>query len=114
MTKGISQRSIKGALAWAGASLLAASAALAQTEVDWADVEGRIQYAYYTNDSRALNGVLASLKPKAGEEANDADPGTRAYFRALAHYRHATWRQGAPHVDSPAVVRRAARHLADD
>ena len=87
MTKGISQRSIKGALAWAGASLLAVSAALAQTEVDWADVEGRIQYAYYTNDSRALNGVLASLKPKAGEEANDADPGTRAYFRALAHYR---------------------------
>jgi hypothetical protein len=60
--------------------------------MDWADIEGRIQYAYYTNDSRALNGVLTSLKPKAGAEgeaAADADPGARAYFRALAHYRMA-------------------------
>jgi tetratricopeptide (TPR) repeat protein len=58
--------------------------------MDWADIEGRIQYAYYTNDSRALNSVLTSLKPKAGgdgEAASDADPGSRAYFRALAHYR---------------------------
>src|SRR6185295_8168468 len=31
------------------------------------DVEGRIQYAYYTDDARALNGVLASLKPKPVE-----------------------------------------------
>jgi tetratricopeptide (TPR) repeat protein len=68
----------------------ASSLAMAQSPVDWADIEGRIQYAYYTNDSRALNGVLTSLKPKAGaegEEAVDADPGARAYFRALAHYR---------------------------
>ncbi len=58
--------------------------------MDWADIEGRIQYAYYTNDARALDGVLTSLKPKAveGEEgAASADAGTRAYFRALAHYR---------------------------
>jgi tetratricopeptide (TPR) repeat protein len=57
---------------------------------NWADVEGRIQYAYYTSDARALNGVLAALKPRPvdGEGAaagNDA--GTRAYFRALAQYR---------------------------
>jgi tetratricopeptide (TPR) repeat protein len=57
---------------------------------DWADVEGRIQYAYYTEDARALNSVLASLKPKAveGEEAAaESDLPVRAYFRALAHYR---------------------------
>ena len=57
---------------------------------DWADVEGRIQYAYYTDDARALNGVLTSLKPKPveGEDENKAaDAGTRAYFRALAYYR---------------------------
>ena len=56
---------------------------------DWADVEGRIQYAYYTDDARALNSVLAALKPKPveGDEAAPADAGTRAYFRALAHYR---------------------------
>jgi tetratricopeptide (TPR) repeat protein len=65
--------------------------ALAQTAPsDWADIEGRIQYAYYTNDARALNSVLASLKPKAveGEEqAGGEEAITRSYFRALAHYR---------------------------
>jgi tetratricopeptide (TPR) repeat protein len=61
----------------------------AQGARDWADVEGRIQYAYYTNDARALNSVLTALKPKAGAEgeSSEADPGTAAYFRALAHYR---------------------------
>ena len=72
-----------GALALAGAS------SFAHAQV-WADVEGRIQYAYYTNDARALNAVLASLKPKpadGGESAAASDLSTRAYFRALAHYR---------------------------
>ena len=68
-----------------------ASQAFAQAPpTDWADVEGRIQYAYYTNDARALYGVLTSLKPKPaeGEEAaGEADASTRGYFRALAHYR---------------------------
>ncbi|HEU4781010.1 MAG TPA: hypothetical protein VFS58_14090 [Steroidobacteraceae bacterium] len=57
---------------------------------NWPDVEGRIQYAYYTNDARALNSVLASLKPPMaeGEEAPaGADAVTRSYFRALSHYR---------------------------
>lgn len=79
-----------GALAWAGASSFVASVAQAQAAIDWADMEGRIQYAYYTNDSRALNGVLTALKPKPGAEAeasSGADAGTRAYFRALANYR---------------------------
>jgi tetratricopeptide (TPR) repeat protein len=64
-----------------------ASAALAQ---DWGDIEGRIQYAYYTDDARALNSMLTNLKPKVaeGEEAGAAaDTSIRAYFRALAHYR---------------------------
>ena len=46
--------------------------ACAGAPTDWADVEGRIQYAYYTNDARALNGVLASLKPKAVEGEEEA------------------------------------------
>jgi tetratricopeptide (TPR) repeat protein len=73
------------ALALAGAS----SFGFAQGETDWADVEGRIQYAYYTNDARALNGLLATLKPKAveGEVEPAAQIGMRAYFRALAQYR---------------------------
>jgi hypothetical protein len=56
----------------------------------WADIEGRIQYAYYTDDARALNGILDSLKPKpveGGEAAAEGDLAIRSYFRALAHYR---------------------------
>jgi tetratricopeptide (TPR) repeat protein len=93
VTKRTSWKPIIGALALAGASSLSwVPQALGQGTVDWADIEGRIQYAYYTNDVRALNAVLdsAALKPKAGaegEEGGDVDPGTRAYFRALAHYR---------------------------
>jgi tetratricopeptide (TPR) repeat protein len=73
------------ALVLAGASSLA----LAQGETDWSDVEGRIQYAYYTNDARALDSLLATLKPKAieGEAEPAAEIGMRAYFRALAQYR---------------------------
>ncbi len=57
---------------------------------DWPDIEGRIQYAYYTEDARALNGVLTALNPKpveGEEETAAADAVTRFYFRALAHYR---------------------------
>jgi tetratricopeptide (TPR) repeat protein len=73
------------ALALAGAS----SVASAQGETDWSDVEGRIQYAYYTNDARALDSVLVSLRSKAveGEAEPAAEIGARAYFRALAQYR---------------------------
>jgi hypothetical protein len=70
---------------------ICASIAQAQSaSSNWADIEGRIQYAYYTNDARALNSVLTSLKPKAveGEEpAGGEEAVTRSYFRALAHYR---------------------------
>jgi tetratricopeptide (TPR) repeat protein len=71
-----------------GCALLGAASS-AHAEV-WADVEGRIQYAYYTQDARALDGVLASLKPKAAEgeaESGGEEAATRSYFRALAHYR---------------------------
>jgi hypothetical protein len=67
-----------------------APAAAQPMATSWADVEGRIQYAYYTEDVRALNGVLASLKSKAveGEEAApEEDLAIRSYFRALVHYR---------------------------
>jgi hypothetical protein len=65
------------------------SVALAQGATDWGDIEGRIQYAYYTNDARALNGVLNALKPKPveGEAEPAAEVGSRAYFRGLAQYR---------------------------
>ena len=76
-----------GALAL-GLTIFGASS-VAHAEV-WADVEGRIQYAYYTNDARALNGMLNSLKPKPVDGEADSggeDAVTRSYFRALTHYR---------------------------
>jgi tetratricopeptide (TPR) repeat protein len=59
---------------------------------EWADIEGRIQYAYYTNDARALNLVLTALKPKVAAEGEQVaeepqEAARRAYYRALAHYR---------------------------
>ena len=74
-------------------SLLAAVAPAAWGQgapANWADIEGRIQYAYYTEDARALSGVLNSLTPKPveGEDAAAApDASVRAYFRALTQYR---------------------------
>jgi tetratricopeptide (TPR) repeat protein len=76
-----------------GALTLVGASSLVHAEVfssAWADIEGRIQYAYYTNDARALGGLLVALKPKAveGEESPAADDVvTRSYFRALADYR---------------------------
>jgi len=66
------------------------SPVMSQPVGNWADVEGRIQYAYYTDDARALDGVLNSLKPKpveGGEASPEQDLAIRSYFRALAHYR---------------------------
>jgi hypothetical protein len=75
---------------WLGALALAGSGALAGADAgEWSDVEGRIQYAYYTQDTRALQSVLGSLKPKADEGGQVSDTGRRAYFRALVHYRTA-------------------------
>jgi len=87
--KHISQaRRFIGALALAGASAFVGSA-FAQEATDWADVEGRVQYAYYTNDSRALTSILVTLKPNVAEgEAESPDALVmRSYFRALTQYR---------------------------
>jgi hypothetical protein len=75
------------ALALAGATAFMGSA-FARDD-DWADIEGRIQYAYYTNDARALSGVLTVLKPKVeeGEKEPPAALVMRSYFRALTQYR---------------------------
>ena len=72
------------------AAAISTAAGAEGAPTDWADVEGRIQYAYYTSDARALASVLASLKPKPEEGAESApepDLVERSYFRALAHYR---------------------------
>lgn len=76
-----------GALALAGASAFVGTASA--QGVDWADIEGRVQYAYYTNDARALGGVLKSLDVRVveGEKEAPEDVVMRSYFRALTQYR---------------------------
>ncbi len=68
--RGFSLKWMRGAGTWID-NVLGLVVCVAQALMDWSDVEGRIQYAYYTNDARALNSMLTSLRPKAveGEEA---------------------------------------------
>lgn len=55
--------------------------ALAATEFNWLDIESRIQYAYYTQDTRALQREAALL---AAAEGGGRD---RNYYHGLANYR---------------------------
>ena len=61
-------------------ALVAASNAHA-ADVDWMDVEGRIQYGFYTEDARSLGEVVSQL---SGAEAEDP---LRHYYVGLANYR---------------------------
>ena len=62
------------------ASLAASNARAA--DVDWMDVEGRIQYGFYTEDARALGDVVAQLSG-----ADGADDPIHQYYVGLANYR---------------------------
>jgi len=50
-------------------------------ETNWFDVESRIQYGYYTEDVRALSGVMELVAP--------ADPQSelKSYYEGLVNYR---------------------------
>ena len=48
---------------------------------NWADIESRIQYGYYTEDVRALGNVMELLGP------SDSDSAFRSYYGGLANYR---------------------------
>jgi tetratricopeptide (TPR) repeat protein len=62
-----------------GSSLLPATAGAA--DIDWQDVESRIQYGYYTEDVRAVRGVMDVLTPA------DSGDALRSYYAGLANYR---------------------------
>jgi tetratricopeptide (TPR) repeat protein len=63
------------------ASLLATVAAGAANDAEWLDVEGQIQYAFYTEDARALANLAGRLDSKVGSEP------LQGYYAALAFYR---------------------------
>jgi tetratricopeptide (TPR) repeat protein len=50
-------------------------------ETNWLDVESRIQYGYYTEDPRALAGVMELLAPA------QTDSAFKGYYAGLANYR---------------------------
>ncbi len=71
----------------AGLSDAVAAAAVASDDAahadsKWLDVEGRIQYGYYTEDARSLE-ALANQLATGGDDSN----AMKSYFTALADYR---------------------------
>lgn len=64
----------------------------AADDTHWLDVEGQIQYGYYTEDLRALTSLAARLDSKEG-----AQP-LQGYYAALAYYRVALAREAADKV----------------
>lgn len=67
--------------ACAAASAFPWHAAMA-AESAWLDVEGRIQYGYYTEDARALTDIADQLTRSEGEQQ-----ALRYYYAGLANYR---------------------------
>lgn len=57
----------------------------AAADTAWLDVEGRIQYGFYTEDTRALADIADQLANSEGEQ----EP-LQYYYRGLANYRLAT------------------------
>jgi hypothetical protein len=63
------------------AGLFATGTLRAANDEHWLDVEGQIQYSYYTEDLRALSNLALRLDSKEG-----AQP-LQGYYAALAYYR---------------------------
>ena len=83
--------------------LLLGSAPASAGDADWLDFEGRIQYGFYTEDPRTIDGVLESLNHATSTEA------LQGYYVALAEYRLAL-------LDAPRArdrARGAAERCAD-
>jgi hypothetical protein len=64
-----------------GLALAAACSASAASANSWLDIEGRIQYGYYTEDARALANLGETLA------SQNSDDGMGSYYAALANYR---------------------------
>jgi tetratricopeptide (TPR) repeat protein len=69
---------VRGVLAF---TWLAMGAAVSAAEINWGDIESRIQYNYYVEDRRALENLADALGSSTA-----ADP-LRRYYAALVNYR---------------------------
>lgn len=86
------------------AGLLAAVAVAYAGDAQWLDVEGQIQYGFYTEDSRALANLAARLDSKEGTEP------LQSYYAALAYYRVALTDEAR---DKPRATRAVERCVAN-
>src|SRR3954466_10176799 len=68
--------------AFAATGALTGAANAANDTSTWLDVEGRIQYGFYTEDARALADVANELSHGEGERNT-----LQYYYTALANYR---------------------------
>jgi tetratricopeptide (TPR) repeat protein len=82
------------------AVLFLSGALSAADDEHWLDVEGQIQYGYYTEDLRALSNLAARLDSKEG-----AQP-LQGYYAGLAYFRLALSRETA---DKPGAAQ-ASEH----
>lgn len=91
--------------ALAAAALLGVAAAAPAAVSDWRDLESRIQYAYYTEDARALEVLAASLA------AEEAQPGLRDYYAGLTDWRLAQLRRAQGGADVAPLAQRCVQSL---
>jgi len=96
----------RGALLAAG---LAITAAVAQSDGNWRDIESRIQYGYYTEDAAALRHLPELI------DAGDARDKLRGYYGGLLAWRLASLAArnpgSVPGSSAPALAQRCVRAL---
>jgi tetratricopeptide (TPR) repeat protein len=90
----------------AAALLLAASPVLFANDSEWFDVEGRIQYGFYTEDMRALTNLSQQL---SGPGASD-DP-LRSYYAAFVNYRLAMLESARGNGRAREAIQRCVENL---
>jgi tetratricopeptide (TPR) repeat protein len=90
----------------AAALLLAASPMAFAADSDWFDVEGRIQYGFYTEDTRALTNLSEQLASPA-----ESDDPLRSYYAAFANYRLAMLESVRGNGGARAAIERCVENL---
>jgi hypothetical protein len=98
----------RGCRALGAAALLAAGAAVEAAQVSWRDLESRIQYAYYTEDARALRNLESALGADASRDS------LHGYYAGLLAWRLALLAsQGPPAAERPSVAELAQRCVSE-
>jgi tetratricopeptide (TPR) repeat protein len=83
------------------AGLLASAPAARAADLNWLDIESRIQYGYFTEDTRSLHNLVEPLG------SNDSHDRLKSYYAGLLAYRLSLLAQAQ--ADQSAAVRRNDR-----